>query len=158
MSLTNFNNDRSVNRIALCSAVVAGFAYVGYSVVRSAFNQRRKRRGDVQEGQHQVLLRRLSQTTQTDTLLGDIDLHGTNKIIIRPKSVQDRIKELNVRAREFADAVVAIQNNGAFRPNGVNARSLQVCSNRTTIQILLIRSQTVIVNLPRLPRGHRPGF
>lgn len=85
-----------------------------------------------------VFLRRLSQTTQTDALLGDLDF-GTgslnNKIILRPKSVQERIRELNVRARQFADAVTAIQGHsgssnqsyGNPRLNGgVTGRSLQV--------------------------------
>jgi hypothetical protein len=31
--------DRTVNRVALCSAIFAGCAYVGYSVVRQAFNR-----------------------------------------------------------------------------------------------------------------------
>lgn len=30
-------NDKTANKVALCSAVFAGFAYVGYSVVRTAF-------------------------------------------------------------------------------------------------------------------------
>ncbi len=73
-------------------------------------------------------------------MLGDLDFgsggFGSNqqKIIIRPKSVQERIRELNVRARQFADAVTAIQGNGGGhsshnsnpRLNGVSGRSLQV--------------------------------
>lgn len=37
--------DRTMNKVALCSAIFAGFAYVGYSVVRTAF-QRRRKEGD----------------------------------------------------------------------------------------------------------------
>ena len=37
--------DRTVNKVAICSAIFAGFAYVGYSVVRTAFH-RRRREGD----------------------------------------------------------------------------------------------------------------
>ncbi len=32
-------SDKNVNRIALCSAIFAGVAYVGYSVVRQAFGR-----------------------------------------------------------------------------------------------------------------------
>lgn len=31
--------DRTVNKVALCSAIFAGAAYVGYSVVRQAFGR-----------------------------------------------------------------------------------------------------------------------
>ena len=31
--------DRTVNKVALCSAIFAGCAYVGYSVVRQAFGR-----------------------------------------------------------------------------------------------------------------------
>jgi len=36
------SQDKTVNKVALCSAIFAGFAYVGYSVVRTAFHRRRK--------------------------------------------------------------------------------------------------------------------
>lgn len=36
-------NDKTVNKVALCSAIFAGFAYVGYSVVRTAFGKKGKR-------------------------------------------------------------------------------------------------------------------
>lgn len=39
------SQDKTVNKVALCSAIFAGFAYVGYSVVRTAFH-RRRREGD----------------------------------------------------------------------------------------------------------------
>nr|CAG4643591.1 EOG090X0H1B [Ilyocryptus agilis] len=109
-------------------------------VARTAFSRRRRRRyandeenDDFSGSGRGVLLRRLSQTTQTDTLLGEFDLGSGsdgNKIILRPKTVQERIRELNVRARQFADAVTEIGcNNPAgqnFRLNGVSSRSLQV--------------------------------
>ena len=118
---------------AFCSAVVAGVAYVGYSLVSNLteLTRRRKRRGQ-DDGRHRIFLRRLSQTTQTDSLLGEIDMEGANKIILRPKSVQERIKELNIRANQFAEAVRAIQSNGSTRPHGVSARSLQVCCMKIT--------------------------
>lgn len=37
-------NDKTVNKVALCSAIFAGFAYVGYSVVRTAFCRKLGRR------------------------------------------------------------------------------------------------------------------
>lgn len=122
----NLNTDRTVNKIAFCSAVVAGFAYVGYSVCRTAFSRRRGRRNDDDSPHRSVFLRRLSQTTQTDTLFGDLVQDGPHKLIIRPKSVQERIRELNMQARQFANAVTAIQNNSHTRVNGVSGRSLQV--------------------------------
>jgi len=38
------SGDKTVNKVALCSAIFAGFAYVGYSVVRTAFNRKLGRR------------------------------------------------------------------------------------------------------------------
>lgn len=37
-------SDKTVNKVALCSAIFAGFAYVGYSVVRTAFCRKLGRR------------------------------------------------------------------------------------------------------------------
>ena len=135
MSLVNLNlslnTDRTVNKIAFCSAVVAGFAYVGYSVCRTAFSRRRRgRRDDDESPRRSVFLRRLSQTTQTDGFLGEFVTDGPNKIVLRPKSVQERIRDLNMQARQFASAVTAIQSNSNGsshnRVNGVSGRSLQV--------------------------------
>lgn len=33
-------NDHTVNKVAVCSAIFAGFAYVGYSVAKNAFGRR----------------------------------------------------------------------------------------------------------------------
>lgn len=122
----NLNTDRVVNKIAFCSAVVAGFAYVGYSVCRTAFSRRRDRNGEGSP-RRSVFLRRLSQTTQTDGLIGDFLPDGeAHRVILRPKSVQERIKDLNMQARQFANAVTAIQTGGSSRANGVSGRSLQV--------------------------------
>nr|CAH0098800.1 unnamed protein product [Daphnia galeata] len=118
--------NRAVNKIAFCSAVVAGFAYVGYSVCRTAFSRRRRGRRDEDSPHHSVFLRRLSQTTQTDGLMGEFFTDGAPKIVLRPKSVQERIKDLNMQARQFASAVTAIQTNNSSRANGVSGRSLQV--------------------------------
>nr|SVE74532.1 EOG090X0H1B [Daphnia barbata] len=120
------NTDRAVNKIAFCSAVVAGFAYVGYSVCKTAFSRRRRGRGNDETSLRSVYLRRLSQTTQTDGLLGDFFTDGPPQIILRPKSVQERIRDLNMQARQFASAVTAIQSNSNHKINGVSGRSLQV--------------------------------
>lgn len=39
-------NDKTANKVALCSAVFAGFAYVGYSMVRTAFGKKDKRHSE----------------------------------------------------------------------------------------------------------------
>lgn len=42
MASTAGTNDKTANKVALCSAIFAGFAYVGYSVVRTAFGRKGK--------------------------------------------------------------------------------------------------------------------
>ncbi|XP_022181390.1 uncharacterized protein LOC111041429 isoform X4 [Myzus persicae] len=104
-------NDHTVNKVAVCSAIFAGFAYVGYSVAKNAFGRRLGRKSD--DGCHhedqRLYFRRLSQTTQTDVLLGNLDTSETTRVFLRPMTVQQRIKELNLRARMFADTMMAIQ-------------------------------------------------
>lgn len=39
-------NDHTVNKVAVCSAIIAGFAYVGYSVAKNAFGRRHGRKND----------------------------------------------------------------------------------------------------------------
>ncbi|XP_025198345.1 uncharacterized protein LOC112596777 isoform X1 [Melanaphis sacchari] len=119
-------NDHTVNKVAVCSAIFAGFAYVGYSVAKNAFGRRLGRKND--DGYHhedqRLYFRRLSQTTQTDVLLGNLDNSDTSRVFLRPMTVQQRIKELNLRARMFADTMMAIQT-----PSGKHSlhgpRSLQ---------------------------------
>lgn len=43
MSSAVGSNDKTANKVALCSAMFAGFAYVGYSMVRTAFGRKGKR-------------------------------------------------------------------------------------------------------------------
>lgn len=57
----------------------------------------------------QLYFRRLSQTTQTDVLLGNLDTSNSSRVFLRPMTVQQRIKELNLRSRMFADTLIAIQ-------------------------------------------------
>ncbi|XP_050527455.1 uncharacterized protein LOC126897702 isoform X2 [Daktulosphaira vitifoliae] len=104
------SNDHAVNRVAVCSAIFAGFAYVGYSVAKNAFGRRLGRKhDDGYHDDHRLYFRRLSQTTQTDVLLGNLDNSDTSRVFLRPMTVQERIKELNLRARMFADTMIAIQ-------------------------------------------------
>lgn len=72
-----------------------------------------------------LYFRRLSQTTQTDVLLGNVDNSDSTHMFLRPMNVQQRIKELNLRARMFADTMVAIQTP-ANKHNVHGPRSLQV--------------------------------
>lgn len=44
------SGDKTVSRVALCSAIFAGFAYVGYSVVRNAICRRGRGLGREDEG------------------------------------------------------------------------------------------------------------
>lgn len=129
--------DKTVNKVALCSAIFAGFAYVGYSVVRTAFCRKLGRReGEVYQDEHRLYFRRLSQTTQTDVLLGNLDLSGSGKVILRPMTVQERIRELNLQARMFTDTMLAIQATSANSPRHLPGhRSLQ-CSPWSSPRIL----------------------
>ncbi|XP_063219640.1 uncharacterized protein LOC134529454 isoform X2 [Bacillus rossius redtenbacheri] len=130
--------DKTVNKVALCSAIFAGFAYVGYSVVRTAFCRRLGRREyEGYPDEHRLYFRRLSQTTQTDVLLGNLDMTGSGKVILRPMTVQERIRELNVRARMFTDTMLAIQNYGVSPRHSPlpGPRSLQ-CSPWSSPRIL----------------------
>ncbi|XP_059468337.1 uncharacterized protein LOC132192402 isoform X2 [Neocloeon triangulifer] len=114
--MSSASGDKTVNKVALCSAIFAGFAYVGYSVVRTAFCRKLGKRRD-SEAYHghddplgpRMYFRRLSQTTQTDCLLGNLDMGNSGRVILRPMSVQDRIRDLNMRARQFTDTMLAIQ-------------------------------------------------
>ncbi|KAG8227668.1 hypothetical protein J437_LFUL006979, partial [Ladona fulva] len=113
--MANISGDKTMNKVALCSAIFAGFAYVGYSLVRTAFCRRLARRdGEVTylDDEPRLYFRRLSQTTQTDVLLGNLDTTGSGKVLLRSLSVQERIRELNLRARHFTDTMLAIQGNG----------------------------------------------
>lgn len=95
--------------------------------------------------EHRIYFRRLSQTTQTDILLGNLDLDGSGKVVLRPLTVQDRIRELNLKARMFTDTMLAIQATSGPSPRHSavpGPRSLQV---NYSIQILAILPNTVDV-------------
>jgi hypothetical protein len=46
-------SDRTVNKIALCSAIFAGVAYVGYSVVKQAFGKTFNKTEKKKEGKNE---------------------------------------------------------------------------------------------------------
>lgn len=148
------SNDHMVNKVAVCSAVFAGFAYVGYSVAKNVFGRRPGRKSDDGESRRprvqptsplpcvrplftgcrhenqRLYFRRLSQTTQTDVLLGNLDHSDGDHAFLRPMTVQQRIKQLNLRARMFADTMMAIQTpSNKHTLHG--PRSLQVSISRT---------------------------
>ena len=78
--------------------------------------------------EHRLYFRRLSQTTQTDVLLGNLDTTGSGKVLLRPLTVQERIRELNLRARMFTETMLAIQTGGSSPRHSPlpGPRSLQV--------------------------------
>ena len=46
-------SDRTVNKIALCGAIFAGVAYVGYSVVKQAFGKTFNKTEKKKEGKNE---------------------------------------------------------------------------------------------------------
>ena len=59
-----------------------------------------------------IFLRRLSgsELGSTSFLLGNGSSNGgSSRLVLRPLSVQERIRELNLRARHFAETVMAVQ-------------------------------------------------
>ncbi|GAB6029148.1 hypothetical protein CHUAL_004925 [Chamberlinius hualienensis] len=150
------SGDKTVNKVALCSAIFAGFAYVGYSVVRNAICRRGLRSSD-DDGTnprtylHVVVgnstatyslgpqtdesrsifdggIRRFSVASQTDFLLGNLDI--SNGGIFRPLSVQERIRQLNFQARHLGDQGLIMKFSPFYKP-----RSLQ-CSPWNSPRIL----------------------
>lgn len=60
-------------------------------------------------------------------LLGNLDVAGSGKVMLRSLTVQERIRELNLRARMFTDTMLAIQGSTRLsHPRRVVAKSLQV--------------------------------
>jgi len=142
--MASINQDK--NRLALCSAIFAGFAYVGYAVVRQAFGGRKvnghgffRNENDLlgleyeKEGRGKVYLRRLSGSACSG---GKNDLVGTLKhydseqqegqidgihCVLRPLSVRERIRELNLNAQAFTDTLLILHGK---KPLG-GPRSLQ---------------------------------
>eukprot|EP00095_Tigriopus_kingsejongensis_P001237 maker-scaffold160_size295910-snap-gene-1.39 protein:Tk01237 transcript:maker-scaffold160_size295910-snap-gene-1.39-mRNA-1 annotation:"PREDICTED: LOW QUALITY PROTEIN: uncharacterized protein LOC103510027" len=135
--------DRTVNKVALCSAIFAGVAYVGYSVARQAFSRRLVRNQnepiDYDDSPYgrRVYLRRLSGSEASEGLLGTLESDNGGmtaaRLILRPLSVQERIRELNLRARHFAESILAIhlQDDRARTAALTHSRSLQSSPTRS---------------------------
>ena len=71
-------------------------------------------------------------------LLGNLDVSGSGKVILRPLTVQERIRELNLRARMFTDTMLAIQGSGPSPRHSPlpGPRSLQVSTILLNIMFL----------------------
>jgi len=128
--MSGINQDKTANRVALCSAIFAGFAYVGYAVVRQAFGGRKvnshgffKNENDLlglefETEPRKVYLRRLSGSAcsgKQDLVrnLQPLDNDQEGKIegiqcILRPLSVRERIRDLNLNAMAFADTLLIL--------------------------------------------------
>lgn len=152
MTAASVAQDRTTSRVALCSAIFAGFAYVGYAVVRQAFGAGRNRGGAVsggggflrneddvlgldyeeessaaacsQHGGQRIYLRRLSGSTAAangSAVFDSIAGQSSGRCILRPMSVRERIRELNLSALAFADTMLVLQGKKALS----GPRSLQ---------------------------------
>jgi len=130
------SQDKTSNRIAVCSAIFAGFAYVGYAVVRQTFGRKWDRPGFLRnendalgldyepERQGKVYLRRLSGSCagkKGDVLLDTGQPIDRPSCVLRPLSVRERIRELNLNATAFADTILMLQGR---KPSEIGARSL----------------------------------
>lgn len=124
------SEDAAVKRVALCSAIFAGFAYVGYSILRSAFCAKGSGRDD--KGTRKVVKSKKKKkhkglpehdtahrSSQTDlSVPADYTTTPPAELHFVSKSVRDKVRELNLKARMFDDQYFA----RIFKP-----RSLQ-CS------------------------------
>lgn len=115
------SEDVAVKRVALCSAVFAGFAYVGYSILKTAFcfkgngrddkgsrklvklKKKRKLKGEQPE-------RDMSHRSSQTDLSVPPEEYITNspaELHFIPKSVRAKVRELNLKARMFDDQYFA---------------------------------------------------
>jgi len=149
--MASLNQDKTTNRVAFCSAIFAGFAYVGYTVVKQAFGGIRAKLGGGSNGVnnstgffrddddllgleyeqpnkgHKIYLRRLSGSSASQgKLLNGWDKNqeeeGNLRCILRPLSVRERIRELNLNAHTFADTLLVLHGK---KPALYGPRSLQ---------------------------------
>ena len=154
--MSGINQDKTANRVALCSAIFAGFAYVGYAVVRQAFGGRKvnshgffRNENDLlgleyeKEPRGKVYLRRLSGSACSggkNDLVGSLrtlDNEQEGQIeglqcVLRPLSVRERIKELNLNAMAFADTLLILHGKKPLR----GPRSLQSSPFHSPTRIL----------------------
>lgn len=124
------SGDHSINKIALYSALFAGVAYVGYSCVKDAFSRgssslsKENALLEYESHRRKIFLRRLSGSEASSFLLGNgSSSDQRSRLDLRPVGVQGRIRELNLRARHFAETVMAVQLHDAVpdQPQGRSA-------------------------------------
>eukprot|EP00096_Caligus_rogercresseyi_P015066 TRINITY_DN7525_c0_g1_i2.p1 TRINITY_DN7525_c0_g1~~TRINITY_DN7525_c0_g1_i2.p1 ORF type:complete len:452 (-),score=131.99 TRINITY_DN7525_c0_g1_i2:368-1630(-) len=110
------SSDRTFSKVALYSAVVAGFAYVGYKVVKESMNKWKESPSE----NGRLYVRRLS---GSDLLLGRLgnafsnnngtssppSRNGGDGIRLKPFNVKERIKDMNLQALQFADTILALE-------------------------------------------------
>jgi len=152
--MSSINQDKTANRMALCSAIFAGFAYVGYTVVRQAFGGRKvnshgffKNENDLlgleyETEPRKVYLRRLSGSAcsgKQDLVrnLQPLDNDEDGQIegiqcVLRPLSVRERIRELNLNAMAFADTLLVLHGKKPL----TGPRSLQSSPFHSPTRIL----------------------
>ena len=121
------NQDKTTSKVAICSAIFAGFAYVGYAVVKQVFGRGRREEEAVIPGglmgffrdetdvlgldyepadpTGRVFLRRLSgsRAGRGGTLLAE-----AGESVLRPLSVRERIRQLNLSAVAFTDTLLVL--------------------------------------------------
>ena len=121
------NQDKTTSKVAICSAIFAGFAYVGYAVVKQVFGRGRREEEVLVQGglmgffrdetdvlgldyepadpTGRVFLRRLSgsRAGRGGTLLAE-----AGESVLRPLSVRERIRQLNLSAVAFTDTLLVL--------------------------------------------------
>lgn len=133
--MSTLSQDRTSNRVALCSAIFAGFAYVGYAVVRQVFGGKKLNNGFFRdendclgleyetEPRGKVYLRRLSGSRCSGAL---------ESSVLRPLSVRERLRELNLNAMAFTDTLLILHGKKPLR----GPRSLQSSPFHSPTRIL----------------------
>ena len=121
------NQDKTTSKVAICSAIFAGFAYVGYAVVKQVFGRGKREEEVVVPGglmgffrdetdvlgldyepadpAGRVFLRRLSgsRAGRGGTLLAE-----AGESVLRPLNVRERIRQLNLSAVAFTDTLMVL--------------------------------------------------
>ncbi|KAK8769039.1 hypothetical protein V5799_014498 [Amblyomma americanum] len=144
------SEDVAVKRVALCSAVFAGFAYVGYSILKSAFcfkgngrddkgsrklvKLKKKKKHKGEQAEHDMSHR----SSQTDLSVPPEDYitNSPAELHFIPKSVRNKVRELNLKARMFDDQYFArifkprsLQNSPWGSPKALSPVADGSCNN-----------------------------
>lgn len=168
------SEDVAVKRVALCSAVFAGFAYVGYSILKSAFcfkgNGRddkarklvklKKKKKHKAEQQERDMSHRSSQT-DLSVPPEDYITNSPAELHFIPKSVRDKVRELNLKARMFDDQYFA----RIFKPRSLQSspwgspKALSPVADSSANNCYLSRSAENVHIVPTSPlrRKHSGG-